>query len=385
MKLRTRLIICFFIIVLMPCALAFGMWFALGAALRQNALGIIAELDVQAQEMFVDWMISFVLILIFTAICLLWWLYTSIITPVQRLQKAARNIKEGSLSIPLQIEDQNDEISMLCRDFEDMRIQLQKVAEDNLKKEKEGKEIIRNISHDLKTPITSIKGYVEGILDGVADTPEKRERYLKIIYNKTNEMNALINELTLYSQLDTNDVPYQFAVLNVQNYFDDCAEELNIDLDEQGITFQYENFCSRETRILADPEQLRRVVSNIVGNSAKYMGDREDGHVRLTLTETQQLVQIEIADNGIGIAKGDLPYIFDRFFRSDASRNTKRGGSGIGLSIVKKIVEDHGGRIWATSEFGEGTNMFVVLKKYIPEIVQVDDPAPAKKTIFRNR
>ena len=374
MKLRTRLIIAFLIIVLLPCLLAFGMWFALGAALRQNAIGILQELAPQAQEMFLDWMLSFVLILVFTAIILSWWLYTSIVTPVQRLQRAARNIKEGRLTIPLEIEDRNDEISMLGRDFEEMRKQLQKVADENLKKEKEGKEIIRNISHDLKTPITSIKGYVEGIMDGVADTPEKRERYLKIIYNKTNEMDALINELTVYSQLDTNDVPYQFQLLPVQAYFDDCAEELAIDLDEQGITFQYENFCRSDTQIFADPEQIRRVISNIIGNSVKYMG-HENGHVRLTVTESQQLIQNEIADNGSGIAKGDLPYIFDRFFRTDASRNSKRGGSGIGLSIVKKIVEDHDGRIWATSEFGEGTNMFIILKKYVPMLVQTEETA----------
>ena len=115
--------------------------------------------------------------------------------------------------------------------------------------------------------------------------------------------------------------------------------------------------------IIADPEQLRRVVNNIIGNSVKYMG-RENGKISIAVTDISDSVRVEIADNGRGIAKEDLPNIFDRFYRADASRNSSQGGSGIGLSIVKKIIEDHSGFIWATSEEDKGTTMHFVLRKY---------------------
>ena len=115
--------------------------------------------------------------------------------------------------------------------------------------------------------------------------------------------------------------------------------------------------------MIVDPEQLRRVISNIVGNSVKYM-DKSDPVITMDLKDVGDFVQIELGDNGKGIAAKDLPNIFDRFYRTDASRNSSKGGSGIGLSIVKKIVEEHGGKIWATSEEGVGTTMYFVIRKY---------------------
>ncbi len=363
MKLKNKLIISFLLIVLLPVLMVVIVYFGISAYMSVDVLRDIVVRNPQLQEFVVDMMVAFVLILIFTAVVLSWWTYTSIVTPIQRLQKAVQYIKEGKYNFSLDVKDTHDEISLLCNDFEEMRQMLKETAEKNLCHEKEGKELVRNISHDLKTPITSIKGYVEGILDGVASTKEKQDRYLKIILNKTNEMNSLINELSLYSKLDTDSVPYHFQPLSVKDYFDDCAEEIGIELREEGMTFQYENFCKEGTKILADAEQIKRVVSNIVGNSIKYT-EKGRGHVRLSVMEEKQFVQIEIEDNGKGIAKGDLPYIFDRFFRTDESRNSSTGGSGIGLSIVKKIVEDHGGKIWATSEYGQGTTMFILLKKW---------------------
>ena len=125
----------------------------------------------------------------------------------------------------------NDEFSELCQDFEEMRRRLKESAEEKVNIDKENRELISNISHDLKTPMTAIKGYVEGIMDGVADTPEKMDRYVRTIYNKTNEMDHLINELTFYSKIDTNRIPYTFSKLNVEDYFSDCAEEVGLELE----------------------------------------------------------------------------------------------------------------------------------------------------------
>ena len=113
----------------------------------------------------------------------------------------------------------------------------------------------------------------------------------------------------------------------------------------------------------ADPEQLKRVINNIVSNSLKYM-EREHGLINLRVKDVGDFIQVELEDNGKGIAAKDLPNIFDRFYRTDASRNSSKGGSGIGLSIVKKIIEDHGGKIWATSREGVGTVMYFVIRKY---------------------
>ena len=200
-------------------------------------------------------------------------------------------------------------------------------------------------------------------MDGVADTPEKMDRYVRTIYNKTNEMDHLINELTFYSKIDTNRIPYTFSKLNVDDYFSDCAEEVGLELETRGIQLYYANYVEKDVLVIADGEQIRRVIHNIVSNAIKYM-DKPKGYISIRVKDVGDFIQVEIEDNGRGIAAKDLPAIFDRFFRADASRNSSKGGSGIGLSIVRKIIEDHGGKIWANSKLGCGTVMYFVLRKY---------------------
>lgn len=282
--------------------------------------------------------------------------------PLDKLNEAMNKVAEGNLDFSIRTDDEDD-LSQLCNNFDDMRARLKESSEEKIKYDNENRELISNISHDLKTPITSIKGYVEGIMDGVADTPDKMDRYIKTIYNKTNEMDSLINELTLYSRIDTNRIPYNFHRINIGDFFNDCVEEIGLDLESKNITLTYNNEVDADTRIIADPEQLRRVISNIIGNSVKYMG-KPSGNISISISDHNDSVQIDIEDNGRGIAAKDLPYIFDRFYRTDTSRNSAQGGSGIGLSVVKKIIEDHGGYIWATGQEGVGTTMHFVLRKY---------------------
>ena len=344
MKLRTKLIISFLVVVTLTVLLTtVGMRF-----LAPKAMG-----DVQQMYM---------IIIFVTAALLIYWIYKTISVPIERLQRAARNIKEGNLDFEIHAEA-NDEIGMLCQDFEEMRLRLKANAEEKVEFDRENKELISNISHDLKTPITAIKGYVEGIMDGVADTPEKMERYIKTIYNKANEMDLLINELTLYSKIDTNRIPYNFTTISAKGYFTDCAEDLSIELDSKGAQFVYHNWMEEDSKVIVDPEQLRRVINNIVSNSLKYT-DKSERVITMDVRDVGDFIQVELGDNGKGISAKDLPNIFDRFYRTDASRNSSKGGSGIGLSIVKKIVEEHGGKIWATSEEGKGTTMYFVVRKY---------------------
>ena len=308
-----------------------------------------------------------ILILCFTATLLITWVYRSLLHPLHKLQEATKKIRDGDLDFTLEV-DNEDEIGMLCQDFEEMRLRLKESQEEKIQYDKESKELISNISHDLKTPITAIKGYVEGIQDGVASSPEKLDKYIRTIYTKANDMDRLIDELTFYSKIDTNKIPYNYSKINVADYFGDCVEEVGLEMETRGIELGYFNYVDEDVVVIADAEQMKRVINNIIGNSLKYL-DKKKGIINIRIKDDGDFIQVVIEDNGKGIAAKDLPYIFDRFYRTDSSRNSSKGGSGIGLSIVKKIIEDHGGRIWATSKEGIGTEMHFVLRKY-QEVIQ---------------
>ena len=315
-----------------------------------------------SKQLLIDMVIAIIVILVFTSLMLTQWIQRGVFLPVNELNTAMKNIADGNLEYMLNT-DSKGEIGELYKNYEDMRLRLKESTDEKFEHEKQNRELISNISHDLKTPITAIKGYVEGIMDGVADTPEKMDKYIKTIYNKANDMDRLINELTIYSGIDSNRIPYHFHRLNVADYFGDCVEEVGLDLESKNIELNYSNLVSPDAMIIADPEQLKRVINNIIGNSVKYL-EREKGVIDIRILDEVDSIRVEIEDNGKGIAARDLPNIFERFYRADASRNSSKGGSGIGLSIVKKIVEDHGGYIWATSKEGEGTCLHFVFRKY---------------------
>lgn len=366
MSFRKRLTISFGIIIVVPVLLFIIAFQILGnymAGKAGSALYSMADVTGLVSSDFMSALfICMILILLFTATLLTRWLEKSFFGPISVLNKGMNNIRDGNLEFILKT-DEEGEIGELYRNYEEMRLRLKESQEEKLMQEKQSRELLSNISHDLKTPITSIKGYVEGLIDGVANTPEKQDKYIRTIYNKANDMDRLINELTLYSRIDSDKVPYNFHRINVSDYFGDCVEEIGMDLESRGIELNYSNMVAPQTRIIADPEQLKRVINNIVGNSVKYL-DKPHGRITIRILDEEDSIRIEIEDNGKGIASRDIPYIFDRFYRTDSSRSSAQGGSGIGLSIVKKIIEDHGGYIWATSTLGEGTCMHFVLWKY---------------------
>ena len=378
MKLKTRIIVGFIAVILLPLLLFSASLYGFSRTQVKHVqesssqaadsnemvydISLAQSSSSQVKLMAKDMILTATIILVFTALSVGLWIYRSIAVPLVKLRKATQNIKEGNLDFVLEVEGK-DEFSQLCQDFEEMRKRLKESTEEKILMDKENKELISNISHDLKTPITAVKGYVEGIMDGVADTPEKMNRYVRTIYNKTNEMDHLINELTFYSKIATNRIPYTFSKLNVEDYFSDCAEELGLEMETKGIELVYANYVEKDVQVIADGEQIRRVIHNIVSNAIKYM-EKPKGIIQLRVKDVGDFIQVEIEDNGKGIAAKDLPYIFDRFYRTDVSRNSSKGGSGIGLSIVKKIMEDHGGKVWATSRLGIGTIMYFVLRKY---------------------
>ena len=299
------------------------------------------------------------------------WTNRKVFNHVRNLNKAMHNIAKGNFDYVINTDEVDGEIAELYMSYEDMRLKLKESSEDKINNEKENRELISNITHDLKTPITAIKGYAEGIIDGVADTDEKKTKYIKTIYSKSIELDRLLNELTYYSGIDSNRIPYTFHRIDVGAFFTDCVEEVGMDLENKNIKLNFENLLSPGTRVIADPIQMRKVINNIIGNSVKYM-NKPEGVIDIRLLDAVDSIRVEIEDNGKGIATKDLGNIFERFYRTDASRNSAQGGSGIGLSIVKKIVEDHGGYIWATSKEGEGTCMHFVLRKY-EEVAKEDE------------
>ena len=315
----------------------------------------------EVQDYLVSFRIMSLVIIALMVVCLIIWADKCFFAPMRKLRKAMKTITEGNLACEVK-EDYEEELGGLCRDFENMRIHLKEAIDDKMRYDRDTKELISNISHDLKTPLTTIKGYVEGILDGVADSPDKMDRYLKTVYNKANDMERLIGELTLYSKIDTNEIPYNFIKINVKAYFDDCAEEIRTELESRNFVLTYLNYVPDDVCLIADPEQLYRVINNIISNSIKY-NNTARGVINIRVREEKEYIHLEIEDNGQGVSPEEAGRIFERFYRTDASRNSRTGGSGIGLSIVKKIVEAHGGTIWAVSNKNVGLTMHILLRK----------------------
>ena len=331
---------------------------------EEGTILVLTDLNVlvpQIKSLVIQGIISFLIILSLTAFVLILWIYRSILRPLNVLRIATNQIREGDLDYKV-VSYSEDEIGELCNDFEKMRIRLKNLIEAQLKYEEDIKELISNISHDLKTPLTAIKGYAEGLNDGVADTKEKQEKYLKTISSKANDMSVLVDELSYYAKIDSDTVPYSFKGVSLQEYFNDCIEDLKLDTEIKNTEIILNNYVDSSVYIVADGEQLKRVIHNIVGNSVKYL-DKEKGLIQIRIRDIGEYVQLEIEDNGSGIGKDELPFIFERFYRADASRNSKKGGSGLGLAIAKKVIEDHSGQIWAESETGKGTTIIFTLKK----------------------
>ncbi|MBD2867177.1 sensor histidine kinase [Paenibacillus arenilitoris] len=311
------------------------------------------------QQLFPILFLSLLLIIGLTNGLLTYLVSKSIIKPLRLLKTAAEQIKEGNLDQALAL-GRKDEFGKVGEAFEEMRERLRESIRLQLQYEENRKELISNISHDLKTPITGIKACIEGLRDGIADTEKKRDKYMEMIDKKTGDMDRLIDELFLFSKLDLKRLPFHFERIDIAAYMEDCARELGIDPHMKDAAFRFIYDGPRPLYVMADLEKLQRVMMNIVNNSVKYMPG-EDKRVELSLLRGAEEATVSIRDYGPGIEKEALPHIFDRFYRADQSRNSATGGSGLGLAIVKQIVEAHGGRTWADSAPGLGTTISFTL------------------------
>ncbi|MGR3775528.1 ATP-binding protein [Bacillus paramycoides] len=313
------------------------------------------------QKLFPILFVALLLLAILLIGLLSYFVSRSVIKPIFILKDATERIKEGNLDFQIPVTS-HDEIGQLNQGFEEMRKKLKESIEVQTQYEENRKELISNISHDLKTPITSIIGYVEGIKDGVANTPEKMDKYLTTIHTKAKHMDTLIDELFLFSKLDLNRVPFQFETIELNMFMQDLIEEMQMDLSEEGIAVYLQLLHASPLYVTADREKIKRVISNLIHNSVKYM-DKEEKQITVTVSSIENKVIVKVMDNGLGIESDTLPYIFERFYRAEQSRNSSTGGSGLGLAIAKQIVEEHGGEIWAESKLGESTSIFFSLQK----------------------
>ncbi|MDR3586445.1 MAG: HAMP domain-containing sensor histidine kinase [Desulfosporosinus sp.] len=302
--------------------------------------------------------VSFVLTFMLSNIVVSYQLSRSILKPLHNLQGSAAEISRGNLDHPI-AEEGDQEIKALCRDLELMRIKLKDSVYTQLKYEDNRKMLVSSISHDLKTPVTSIKGYVEGILDGIANTPDKTERYLKTIALKAHQVDQMIDDLLLYAKLDLNQIPFDFERTDIEEYLKLCLLESEPELENSHIKISFHNELRDKQHVLLDRERMKRVIMNILDNSRKYIS-KDQGEIQILLRDTSASLIIELSDNGSGISEGDLPYIFDRFYRSDVARSK---GSGLGLAIAKQIIEGHNGRVWAISHGEVGTSIMISLSK----------------------
>lgn len=295
-----------------------------------------------------------------------------IIQPIKKLEYGVKHIKEGDLDFRLQTKT-NNEIGKVVRYFDVMRSELKRSIEQQIKFEENRKELITSISHDLKTPITSIKGHVEGIRDGVANTPEKMEKYLSVIYQKSRDMDQLIDDLFLFSKLDLNRLPFEMKQQNLIPFMTEIYNEMALgwESDHKKMTLNIHTESPDQMMVNIDVMKIKRVFVNIIQNAMKYM-DKEEEKIDINITDHDKYIQVVIGDNGQGIDEDHIHQIFNRFYRVDESRNPETGGTGLGLAISKQIIEQHDGHIFATSKVSQGTKIVIELKKIIQKNNEVE-------------
>lgn len=321
----------------------------------------VSQLGQLTRNIFIPLGIAILLILILTNGILTFLVSRSIVKPLEDLKQAAEQIREGNLDFQINPRGR-DEIAKLADAFEEMRYRLKESVEQQMQYEKNRKELISSISHDLKTPITAIKGYVEGIMDGIPGSQERLDQYIKTIYIKSIDLDHLIDELFLFSKLDLKKVPFNYEKVEILAYLQDCIEELQFDMEKNQITLNFFADTSKQVLVVADREQLKRAIFNIFQNAIKYM-DKEQGKIDLSLQTGEKDVTIKVTDNGQGISPDTLPFIFEQFYRVEPSRSEATGGSGLGLAIAKRIVEEQDGRIWVESDEGKGTSLYFTLRR----------------------
>lgn len=289
---------------------------------------------------------------------LTWWISKNILIPLRKLSAGSHRIKDGELDFKLDY-DKSDEFGTLCKDFDEMRGHLKESVEERLRYEKYRTELLSGISHDLRTPLTSIKGYAEGLLEGIADTPEKQKRYYNAIHIRANDMEALVDSLSTYTHLENGQEHYNFKCLELKDYLEKVIQEYQIDSAKNKVEIRCD-FTEDKLYVNIDGQKMQRVILNIISNSVKYR-TKDSSVIRVETEGTDEYAVMRITDDGPGVKEEDLRHIFECFYRGDESRTRSGDGSGLGLSIVKQIVEGHHGKLAAENRGGLSITIWLPL------------------------
>ena len=300
------------------------------------------------------------ILFIISAVVLSFITSSTIIKPIQKLEDGANEIANGNLDCVIDY-DSTNEIGLTVDSFNAMTMRLRDSIKQKSEIEESRREMIAGVAHDLRTPLTSVKGYVEGLMDGIADTPEKQERYLKTIYSSTLSMEKLLNELLTVSRLETGAISLDLSEVNINEFLEDCFVNTQLAMEQRGIEYILNNNCSPNTTVMLDSDQFQRVIKNILSNSVNYRREDVKSKIEISAQDYKKAVIISIADNGEGVSEDNIQKIFDSFYRDDPARTKVSEGSGIGLYVCKQIVEMHGGRIWATGKEGKGLTIHIAL------------------------
>ena len=275
-------------------------------------------------------------------------LFRHISQPLDTLTAGVARIRDGDLDSPIAYR-QPDEFKTACDAVDEIAARLKASLEQQQAAQQQKQELIAGMSHDLKSPLTAIRAYTEGLLEGVAQDDASRQRYLQTIYAKEADMETLVNRLFAFARMDVSQYPVHPEPLALRPALEAIiAEEegLSVTLDVPDMT------------VLADRELLGRIAVNLLDNSRKY-GGRADVHVRITAEENGGMAAIAFTDDGAGVPPEQLPRLFDVFYRGDAARTAS--GSGIGLAVVKKACEEMHGSVRAENAAGGGLRVMITL------------------------
>lgn len=300
---------------------------------------------------------------IFVLVCLIalwtWYISKTILVPLKTIYRATEEVIEGNLDYPINY-TKKDEIGRFIQGFDLMRHHLKKSIQQQLQYEKARKELIASISHDLRTPLSSIKGYVEGLEDGVAKNEEMQKRYLSVIKNKTNQLDRLIEDLFEFSKFELDKLPVERNLVNSKDFFLKAFQTANMNSQRSGVEMTLRGSIP-SVCINIDIHRITQVLDNLFDNAVRYGGDK----IEMEIILEDRFLRVEIKDNGQGIAPDDLPYIFNTFYRGEKSRASDLGGTGLGLAIAKNILKAHDGEIKAESRQGIGSIFTFKIPIYI--------------------
>lgn len=301
-------------------------------------------LDMQFVVVVLATLISIVLAVILANRYLSRFVFRKINRSLDLLADGVHEINEGNLDFRIVYKDK-DEFTPVCKDFNHMAAKLSQSIELIHKQEQNRKELIAGISHDLRSPLTSIKAYVEGLIDGVAKTPQAQQNYMQMIKTKAEDIDHMVSKLFLFSKMDMGDYPYDPETLFISQEIESYVKATEKEYNDKGLRIRMETLKS-DIKIYSDPLQLRRILANILENSLKYK-EKPEGQVWIRFIKKEEQVCIIIEDDGPGVPEDELGKLFQVFYRSDRSRSNPNKGSGLGLAITAKAVSYMKGNIYA--------------------------------------